>query len=105
MARQKVLAIGLDGFEVSLAERYMAEGEMPALAALRNRSARFLLDEGPSRHAGVPWEHVVSGLLPHEAGRWGPVEFDPASYTAWQDGVQCAPWWDGTDLRVVVFDV
>jgi len=41
MARQKVLAIGLDGFEVSLAERYMAEGQMPALAALRKRAARF----------------------------------------------------------------
>ncbi len=105
MARHRVLAIGLDGFEVILAERYMAEGQMPALAALRKRSARFLLDEGRSRHAGVPWEHVASGLSPREAGRWGPIEFDPTSYTAWQDGVQCAPWWDNTDLRVVAFDV
>jgi hypothetical protein len=41
MARQKILAIGLDGFEASLAERYMSEGQMPALAALRKRAARF----------------------------------------------------------------
>jgi len=54
MARHKVLAIGLDGFEVSLAERYMAEGQMPVLADLRKRSGRFLLDEGPARHAGPP---------------------------------------------------
>lgn len=41
MARQKVLAIGLDDFEVSLAERYIAEGQMPALAALRKRGRAF----------------------------------------------------------------
>jgi hypothetical protein len=104
MARHKVLAIGLDGYEVSLAERYMAEGQMPAMADLRKRSARFLLDEGPARHAGLPWEHVASGLSPEGAGRWSPVEFDPASYTAWQDGAQFAPWWEETNLRVVVFD-
>jgi predicted AlkP superfamily phosphohydrolase/phosphomutase len=105
MARQRVLAIGLDGFEVTLAERYIAEGQMPALAALRKRAARFLLDEGSARRTGLPWEHVASGLSPEEGGRWSPVEFDPDSYTACQDGVQFAPWWDSTDLQVVVFDV
>jgi predicted AlkP superfamily phosphohydrolase/phosphomutase len=104
MGRHKVLAIGLDGFDVTLAERYMAEGQMPALANLRKCAARFLLDEGDSRRAGLPWEHVASGLSPEAAGRWGPVEFDPTSYTAWQDGARFAPWWAETDLRVVVFD-
>ncbi|MGD0117309.1 MAG: hypothetical protein ABSD30_04555 [Candidatus Binatus sp.] len=104
MARRKVLAIGLDGFEATLAERYMAEGQMPALADLRKRAARFLLDEGSARRAGLPWEHVASGLSPEDAGRFGPVEFDPASYAAWQDGAQFSPWWAKTDLRVVVFD-
>jgi hypothetical protein len=70
MTRRKVLAIGLDGLEATLAERLMAEGRMPALAELRKRSARFLLDEGSARRAGLPWEHVVSGLSPEEAGRW-----------------------------------
>jgi hypothetical protein len=32
------------------------------------------------------------------------VDFDPTSYTAWQDGAHFAPWWAKTDLRVVVFD-
>lgn len=105
MARHRVMAIGLDGFEVTLAERYMVEGQMPALAALRKRAARFLLDEGPARRTGLPWEHVTSGLSPEQARRWSPVEFDPACYTACQVGVQFAPWWDSTDLRVVVFDV
>ena len=105
MTGHKVLAIGLDGLEVTLAERFMAEGQMPALADLRKRAARFLLDEGSARHAGLPWEHVVSGLSPQAGGRWGQVEFDPASYAAWHDGAQFAPWWAKTNLRVVVFDV
>ena len=104
MTRHRVMAIGLDGFDATLAERLMAEGQMPALTALKNRSARFLLDEGPARRAGLPWEHVVTGLSPEGAARWSPVEFDPTSYTAWQDGAHFAPWWANTDLRVVVFD-
>jgi len=104
MTRHKVLAIGLDGLDANLAERLMVEGEMPALADLIKSSARFLLDEGPARRTGLPWEHVASGLSPEAARRWGQIEFDPISYTAWQDGVHFAPWWDNTDLRVVVFD-
>src|SRR5262249_37293160 len=104
MTRHRVLAIGLDGLDITLAERFMAEGQMPALADLKTRSARFLLDEGSARHAGLPWEHVASGISPETARRWGQVEFDPTSYTAWQDGAHCAPWWAETDLRVVVFD-
>jgi hypothetical protein len=104
MARQRVMAIGLDGFDATLAERYMAEGQMPALAALRKRAARFPLDEGHARRAGLPWEHVASGLSSDEAGRWAPVDFDPNSYTAWHGGARFVPWWEDTDLRVVVFD-
>ena len=104
MTRHKVLAIGLDGFEVTLAERLMAEGQMPAMADLRRRAARFLLDHGPALRAGVPWEHVATGLSPESTARWSPIEFDPTSYRTWQVGVRFAPWWANTDLRVVVFD-
>jgi hypothetical protein len=76
MARPRVLAIGLDGLEVTLAERLMAAGEMPALAELRGRSARFRLDPGPAQRTGLAWEHVASGLSP-EAGiagrRWNSI--------------------------------
>ena len=82
MTRHKVLAIGLDGLDANLAERLMVEGEMPALADLIKSSARFLLDEGPARRTGLPWEHVASGLSPEAARRWGQIEFDPISYTA-----------------------
>ncbi len=104
MTRRRVLAIGLDGLEVSLAERLMAAGDMPALAELRRRSARFLLDHGPAQRTGLAWEHVASGLSPEAARRWAAVEFDPASYRAWQEGARFVPWWEALDRRVVVFD-
>ena len=104
MTHRRVLAIGLDGLEASLAERFMAAGEMPALAELRRRSACFLLDHGPAQRTGLAWEHVASGLSPEAARRWAAVEFDPATYDAWQEGARFTPWWAGLDRRVVVFD-
>lgn len=104
MAHPRVLVIGLDGLEKDLAERLMADGEMPALAELRRRSARFQLDHGPAQRTGLAWEHVASGLSPEAARRWAAVEFDPATYDAWQEGARFTPWWAGLDRRVVVFD-
>jgi predicted AlkP superfamily phosphohydrolase/phosphomutase len=104
MARPRVLAIGLDGLEITLAERLMAEGEMPALSELRRRAACFRLDHGPAQRTGLAWEHVASGLSPEAGRRWAAVEFDPATYEAWQEGARFTPWWAGLDRRVVVFD-
>ncbi len=50
------------------------------------------------------WEHVASGLSPEAGRRWAAVEFDPATYEAWQEGARFAPWWAGLDRRAVVFD-
>jgi predicted AlkP superfamily phosphohydrolase/phosphomutase len=104
MPHRRVLALGLDGLEVTLAERLMAAGEMPALAKLAGRSARFRLDHGPAQRTGLAWEHVASGLSPDEGRRWAAVEFDPATYATWQEGARFIPWWSGLDRDVVVFD-
>jgi predicted AlkP superfamily phosphohydrolase/phosphomutase len=104
MAARRALVLGLDGLEPSLAQRLMAAGEMPALAALSRRSARFQLDHGPAQRTGLAWEHVASGLSPEAGGRWAAVEFDPSTYDAWQEGARFTPWWAGLDRRVVVFD-
>lgn len=104
MRQQRVLAIGLDGLEVTLADRLMAAGEMPALAELSRRSARFRLDHGAAQRTGLAWEHVASGLSPEAGRRWAAVEFDPQTYDAWQEGARFTPWWSGLDRRVVVFD-
>jgi predicted AlkP superfamily phosphohydrolase/phosphomutase len=104
MRRDRVLVIGLDGLELTFAERLMAAGEMPALARLRGRSARFLLDHGPAQRTGLAWEHVASGLSPEGGRRWAAVEFDPDTYAVWQEGARFQPWWASLDRRVVVFD-
>ena len=104
MRKRRVLAIGLDGFEVSLAERMIAEGELPALANVAGRSARFRLDHGPAQRTGLAWEHVSTGLAPADSGRWAAVSFDPNSYSVWQEGTRAVPFLDGLATRAVVFD-
>ena len=104
MSRPRVLVLGLDGLDAGFAERMMAAGEMPALARLGQRSARFRLDHGAAQRSGLAWEHVASGLAPEAAQRWAAVEFDPVTYRAWQEGARFAPWWADLPLRPVVFD-
>jgi len=104
VVKRRVLLVGLDGFELSLAERYIAEGALPALAAMGARSARFRLDHGDAKRSGLAWEHVSTGLSPADAGRHAAVTFDPASYAVWQDGTSLAPFPAGLPARTVVFD-
>jgi hypothetical protein len=99
-----VLAIGLDGYEPSLGDQLMAAGELPALAHLRRRSARFLLDHGPAQRTGLAWEHVSSGRSPKAANRWSAVAFDPHTYRVWQEGTSLEPFTARLTVPTVVFD-
>lgn len=101
---QRVLAIGLDGYEESLERRFMEAGELPALARLRERSARYLLDHGPAQRSGLAWEHVSTGLSPERAGRWAALHFDPETYSVWQEGTRLSPFAARLKSRTVVFD-
>jgi predicted AlkP superfamily phosphohydrolase/phosphomutase len=100
----RVLAIGLDGYEVSIGDRMIEAGELPALARLKGASARFLLDHGPAQRTGLAWEHVSSGLAPERAGRWAAVGFDTTRYTVWQEGTSMPPFAADLPVRTVVFD-
>lgn len=102
--RQRVLAIGLDGYEQSLGDKLMAEGALPALAALRAQSARFLLDHGAAARTGLAWEHVSCGQSPEETGRGSAVYFDKDSYEVWQEGTSLVPFPNALKARTVIFD-
>ena len=102
--RQRVLAIGLDGYEQSLGDVFMAEGELPCLARLRERSARLLLDHGPATRTGLAWEHVSTGRSPKDARRWAAVDFDADSYRVWHDGTALAPFVAALKARSFIFD-
>jgi len=51
----RVLMVGLDGFEMSVVDRLIAQGRMPELARLRDDSARWQLDHGDARRTGLAW--------------------------------------------------
>ena len=104
MRRQRVLLIGLDGYEQSLGDTLMAEGVLPGLASLRSRSARFLLDHGAAARSGLAWEQVSSGQSPEISGRMSAVYFDTDSYQVWQEGTSLVPFAASLDARTVVFD-
>lgn len=104
MTTRKVLAIGLDGYERSLEDELVADGSLPAIAEFRRQSARFRLDHGPAQRTGLAWEHFATGLSPQAAGRFAAVTFDPASYSAWQEGTCLVPFAASIDAPTVVFD-
>jgi predicted AlkP superfamily phosphohydrolase/phosphomutase len=103
-AGRRVLMIGLDAFELSLAEKWMQEGSLPNFARARQRSARVLLDHGRDKYSGLGWEHVCAGLKPEDGGRWSTVTFDPRSYGVRQDMTAMKPFMADLSARTVVFD-
>jgi Type I phosphodiesterase / nucleotide pyrophosphatase len=82
----------------------MRMGQLPSLARIRQRSARFLLDHGSARGTGLAWEHVSSGLSPEDAGRWSAVFFNQKNYEVWQEGSLFAPFPSQLRAKTVVFD-
>src|SRR4029453_8068083 len=104
MTEERVIMIGLDGFELSVAERMIGQGRLPALDKLRQNGARFLLDHGPAKRTGLAWEHVSSGLSPEDAGRWSAIDFDPETYAVRQLPATTTPFAAPLGRRCVVFD-
>jgi len=103
--RSRVLAIGLDGFELSFAERLMAEGALPNIERLHARSVRYRLEHGRDKYSGLAWEHVSSGRAPSDGARWSAVTFHPDDYTVRQDPTSARPFLADVGARTVVFDV
>lgn len=104
MTTPRLMMIGLDGFESSIAERLMAEGRLPALKHLRETGAMVALDHGAAKRTGLAWEHVASGLSPESGKRWSAVDFDPATYEVLQRPTRMTPFVAGIGRRTVAFD-
>ncbi|MEL6363526.1 MAG: alkaline phosphatase family protein [Pseudomonadota bacterium] len=101
----RLLMIGLDGFEISLAERWMADGALPNLAALRDRSARYRLIHGPAKYTGLAWEHVSCAATPEALNRHSAVRFDPSTYHVDQTPTSAEPVFARMNAKTVLFDV
>ncbi|MEN6542685.1 hypothetical protein [Parvibaculum sp.] len=102
---RRVLAIGLDGFDIGLGERLMSQGRLPNLQRLRADGASFLLDHGRDKLSGLAWEHVASGLAPSDGGRWSAVRFDADACDVFQDEGRAPSFLPLLDQPVVAFDL
>jgi predicted AlkP superfamily phosphohydrolase/phosphomutase len=100
-----ILMVGLDGFELEIANRLLGEGRLPALKRLKDGGTAILLDHGEAKRTGLAWEHVSTGLAPDDAGRWGAVDFDPLTYRAAQAPTSLTPVFEELDRATIAFDV
>jgi predicted AlkP superfamily phosphohydrolase/phosphomutase len=100
----KILVVGLDGYDQNYAESLMARGELPYLAKVKADSACFELDHGSARRTGLAFEHFSSGLSPEAGDRWSALYFDKVGYDAWQEDVRFEPFTRYLNARTVVFD-
>jgi predicted AlkP superfamily phosphohydrolase/phosphomutase len=60
----KVLVIGLDSAESTLLERWVAEGKLPALAALKEEGSTYRLDNCWGTLPTAVWTELTSGRRP-----------------------------------------
>jgi predicted AlkP superfamily phosphohydrolase/phosphomutase len=104
VSQHRVLAIGLDGFDIGFGSSLIDSGQLPTIAALRDQSRRFLLDHGAAARTGLAWEHFASGMTPESARRASMVELVDGEYDTAQCGTRFAPFFSSIDARVVVFD-
>lgn len=103
---QRVAAIGLDAAEWWVIERLMADGYLPNMAALRQRSTECRLETGSPYRSELPWTQFLTGVDARSTGYWSTAVFDPSDYTASLVGAHTgAPFYARDDLSVIAFDV
>ena len=104
MTKDKLLVIGLDGYEARIADTLMSRGRMPNLARLKSCSARVSLDHGKQKFSGLSWEHFATGMAPELSRRWSAVAFDPLTYRVLQKSTTLDPFLAHLSAKAVVFD-
>lgn len=103
-SRQRLLVIGLDGYEAEIAGAMMAAGELPRLNALISKSATIDLDHGRNKLTGLSWQHMASAQAPRDSGLWSAVEINPKSYFVQQPMVTGKPFLAQAGERAVILD-
>jgi predicted AlkP superfamily phosphohydrolase/phosphomutase len=101
----RTLAVGLDGFEISIARKLAGDGLLPYFCLLFEQAATFDLDHGDARDTGLAWEHFSTGKHPDDYHRWSAVHFDPVTYRVWQEPTQQTSFTRQLPGRTLVFDL
>ena len=105
MKQERVLVVGLDGWDHAYAQRLQQSGDLPTLSALKERSARFLLDPQGRQLDGLDWERFVSGLGSETTHRYSSLNFDKTDYSTWQEVASFPIFVDRIKTPAVVFDL
>jgi len=77
---RRAVVIGLDGVPYTLLRQLMAEGRMPALAALTQEGALEPMEVTLPEISSVNWSSFMTGVNPARHGVFGFVDLRPSSY-------------------------
>src|SRR3989339_8778 len=107
---KKVIAIGLDAAEPSLIEKWMAEGYLKNLAALRSQGAYGTLSSSADWLVGSTWPTFYTGTLPGNHGFYHYLQWrnDKMDYDRpnpkW---ISAIPFWRelGDSCKVIAVDI
>lgn len=75
--RPRVVAIGLDGCELSLVMRLVGAGALPEIARVLAEGQLAEVTTGTHHLAEVPWTEMLTGCLPETTGYWSPIAYAP----------------------------
>jgi predicted AlkP superfamily phosphohydrolase/phosphomutase len=76
----RVVIVGLDGLEPSLAEQYMAEGKLPNLAKLKKDGTYVRLQTTTPAISPVAWSSFMTGSEPSKHNIFDFLSRDPRTY-------------------------
>ncbi len=102
--RERLLIIGLDGYEARIADALIEQGKLPNIERLLKSSAHLDVDHGRNKLTGLSWQHFATGQSPEDSGRWSAVDFDTKNYVASQPmGIEL-PFLRAAGERAVILD-
>ncbi len=76
----KLVIVGLDGLDPTLAERFMAEGKMPSLAKMKERGSYSHLRTTTPSISPVAWSSFMTGCNPSKHNIFDFLNRDPRNY-------------------------
>ncbi len=88
---KRVVILGLDGMEPSLAERWMSEGKLPNLSKLRAQGTYTRLGTTCPPLSPVAWSSFLTGCNPGKHRIFDFLDRDPQRYTPVLSSVSIAP--------------
>jgi predicted AlkP superfamily phosphohydrolase/phosphomutase len=76
----RLVIIGLDGFEPSLAEKYMAEAKLPNFSRIKKQGTFARLQTTTPAISPVAWSSFITGCYPSKHNIFDFLSRDPRSY-------------------------